>query len=63
MEAALKEKYMPQLNVYRNVIQTMLDVDVRKIRTAIISFSQKDADGNMLKGKEIRVRYTEISSL
>ncbi len=60
MEEVLKEKYTPQLNVYRGVIRTMLDADIDKISTGIISFSQKDADGNMLPGKEVRVRYTEL---
>ena len=60
MNAALAEKYTPQLDVYRSVIQTMLGVDKNKIKTGIVSFSQKDENGNLLPDKNIRVRYVEL---
>ena len=60
MKAVLTEKYTPQLDVYRSVIQTMLDTAPENIKTGIISFSQKDKSGATIKGKEVRVRYTEI---
>ncbi|MCR4589400.1 MAG: UvrD-helicase domain-containing protein [Lachnospiraceae bacterium] len=60
MEAVLTEKYTPQLNVYRKVIRTMLGADSQKISTGIISFSQKDVNGNLLPDRKVRVRYTEL---
>lgn len=60
MRVVLAEKYTPQLAVYRNVIQTMLGVDANKIKTGIVSFSQKDENGKLLPGKDIRVRYAEL---
>ena len=60
MEEVLTEKYSPQLAVYRSVIQNMLGVSADKIKTAIISFSQKDENGTPLQGDEVRVRYTEL---
>lgn len=58
MTAVLLEKYLPQLEVYRGVIQTMLGVQPESIKTGIISFSQKKEDGTLLTGQEVRVRYT-----
>ncbi len=60
MKTVLTEKYTPQLDVYRSVIRTILDTAPENIKTGIISFSQKDKTGAILKGKEVRVRYTEI---
>lgn len=60
MKVVLTEKYTPQLDVYRSIIQTMLDTAPENIKTGIISFSQKDEMGEIIKGKEVRVRYTEI---
>ncbi|MCR5388806.1 MAG: UvrD-helicase domain-containing protein [Lachnospiraceae bacterium] len=60
MNAVLKEKYSPQLAVYRDVIQEMLGANADRIETGIISFSQKDEEGKMLDGDEVRVRYTKL---
>ena len=50
----------PQLEEYRNVIMKLFGVSSDKIKTGIISFSQKDENGNRLGGEEVRVRYTRI---
>ena len=60
MNKALEDKYESQLAVYRGVIQTMLGVETENIETGIISFSQKDGKGNLLSGKQVRVRYTKL---
>lgn len=61
MHESLVEKYSPQLEEYRNVIMKLFGVSSDKIRTGIISFSQKDETGNLLAGEEVRVRYTKVS--
>lgn len=60
MHIALKERYESQLNLYENVLKTIFKADPKKIRKMIISFSQKDENGNLYAGEEIRVRVTEI---
>lgn len=60
MNSTLSEKYTPQLDVYRGVIQKMLGADKKNIKTGIISFSQKDKDGNIILDNKVRVRYTEL---
>ena len=60
MREVLKEKYTPQLSVYHKVICDMLHADAEKIHTGVVSFSQKDGDGSLLTGKQVRVRYTEL---
>ncbi len=60
MDISFKEKYEPQLNEYRNVIIKLFGADPDKIKTGIISFSQKDKDGNPLDGENVRIRYTPV---
>ncbi len=60
MPDVLKEKYEPQLKLYRHMIEKLYKVDKEKIALGIISFSQKDITGEFLKGESVRVRYTEI---
>lgn len=62
MEEVLSDKYSPQLAVYRGVIQKMLGVSDDRIKTGIISFSQKDEAGSLLPDGEVRVRYTELKA-
>lgn len=60
MHISFKEKYAPQLEEYRNVIMKLFNADPEKIKTGIISFSQKDENGNRLEGESVRIRYTQI---
>ena len=61
MESYLKEKYMPQLQVYQSVIKDILGVPADRIETGLISFSQKDEQGMDLGEGKVRVRYTTIN--
>ena len=60
MHRSFEEKYAPQLEEYRNVIMKLFGVSSDKIKTGIISFSQKDENGKQLSGDKVRVRYTGI---
>ncbi len=60
MHISFKEKYEPQLDEYRNVIMKLFGADPDKIKTGIISFSQKDEAGNQLEGETVRIRYTPV---
>lgn len=60
MHRSFEGKYAPQLEEYRNVIMKLFGVSSDKIKTGIISFSQKDENGKQLAGDKVRVRYTGI---
>ncbi len=60
MPEVLKEKYSPQLKLYRHMIEKLFKVPEERISLGIISFSQKEADGEYLSGGDVRVRYTEV---
>ncbi len=62
MGTALREKYAPQLSVYRDVIEKMLGIDGSRIQVGVISFSQKDVSGRTLPGETVRVRYTAMDA-
>ncbi|MCR4656461.1 MAG: UvrD-helicase domain-containing protein [Lachnospiraceae bacterium] len=58
MHKAFDEKYSPQLNEYKNIIQKLFNVTPDRIQTGIISFSQKDENGSLLSDDAVRIRYT-----
>ncbi len=60
MPEVLKEKYSPQLKLYRHMIEKLFKVSEDKISLGIISFSLQDTDGEYLPGGDVRVRYTEV---
>jgi len=58
---SMSEKYIGQLDNYRYAMSKLFkDIPSENITMSIISFSQKDLDGNLLPGKEVRVRCTQI---
>ena len=60
IQGVFKEKYGPQLSVYKKIINRLLKIPEDKISSYIISFSQKDCEGTVYEDTSIRVRCTEI---
>ncbi len=60
MPEVLKEKYAPQLVVYKEAIERLLGIPKERIKTFIISFSQKDETDVFYNDKTVRVRCTPI---
>lgn len=60
IQGVFKEKYGPQLSVYKKIINRLLNIPEDKISSYIISFSQKDCEGTVYEDTSIRVRCTEI---
>lgn len=57
----LLESYTPQLDEYKRMIVEVFKVDdINKIQSKLISFSQKDENGDFFKEKKVRVRCTEV---
>ncbi len=57
---SMSEKYIGQLDNYRYAMQKLFGVPSERISMRVVSFSQKDEDGNNYKDKRIRVRVTMI---
>ena len=58
----LLESYTPQLDEYKRMIVEVFKVDdINKIQSKLISFSQKDENGDFFKEKKVRVRCTEVT--
>ncbi len=60
MPDVLKEKYAPQLTAYKETIERLLKIPKDRIKTFIISFSQKDENDVFYSDKTVRVRCTPI---
>ena len=57
----LLESYTPQLDEYKRMIVEVFKVDdINKIQSKLISFSQKDENGDFFKEEKVRVRCTEV---